>query len=192
MRCVGCVAMAARRRLSRLSRPVPRPVCGAMVSTLAKRVDSRAAASTASTQRGIAPTPSRRSRQLKAQFPRSLARPALETMLLTVFALPRSLGNEGRNCLGHCWITAASTAAAIFLVYSAALRLSHGAIASSDDEQQSCPRPPKRRPTPPSKLPDAAEVSLRAFHACFSFVLLAFKSTRESQNSMDIVRPYAL
>ena len=164
MRCVGCVAMAARRRLSRLSRPVPRPVCGAMVSTLAKRVDSRAAASTASTQRGIAPTPSRRSRQLKAQFPRSLARPALETMLLTVFALPKSLGNEGLNCLGHCCITAASTAAAIFLVYSAALRLSHGAIASSDDEQQSCPRTSEA----PSDASEQASIRRRRVVACIS------------------------
>ena len=34
----------------------------------------------------------------------------------------------------------------------------------------SCPASKERPSTPPSKLAYAAEVSLRAFHACFSFV----------------------
>ena len=51
--------------------------------------------------------------------------------------------------------------------------------------------PPKRRPTPPSKLPYAAEVSLRAFHGCFGSIWLAYEHTR-APNSMDIVRTQVL
>ena len=42
-------------------------------------------------------------------------------------------------------------------------------------------QPPRNaRPTPPSKLPCAAEASVRAFHACFSY---RFKRTRELKST---------